>query len=609
MTDRLHSSRGSTRLRGSPVCWWGVSGSGVSHNGAVHSESAVRSFLVGMLWTLCGAVAIFVVWLAVTGLLGWRAASGLESQSEDLANAFREGNTDAALAILPEMRDSAATADTRFNSAPWSWAVDFPVVGPSARLVGLVAQGIGAVTATTEGHDEVVADAVRRLKEQGASGIAGLEDLAPMTDEAAAAIAPYEERVNSISPDAVIGARMQELQTDFLEVVTGVEAAAGAAHALPAMMGAKGDRTWMVIVQNTAEARGTGGLIGAYAIVEVKNGKFSPVTAETTNELSRSQTIPLAGIPTGTRRFWGKSLTKWWGLNSDRNFPFAGKLSARGIAMAGSPVDDVISLDSRAVAALLEGTGPVSSRGVTIDSENAAEFFTKEIYKRFPDPEVKDEVTIALTEKMLSGLANKPLDLAKLWDALGPAAEEGRLLTYSTDKRVQAQLERMPTAGIVPDEAGPWATVAINDMAGSKMEAYVQTEINYDSAAMCPAADALSRITVSVTNNAPKGLPDYVDIRSDGGRGGRGSTKVAVAAYAPVGSQLEGHSIDGRSSPITAGLNRSHPTWMTAMELSRGQTRVFTVDFVEPRGWGVVPKFSVQPMTNDVHVDVSAANC
>ena len=574
----------------------------VRHTVGVQESESGRRFWVGALWSLVVALGLLVLWFLITGLLGALAANSIQNQAAAVSQALRDGDTEAAVSEIAALRDSAATADARFNSAPWSWAADFPVVGPTVALVGAIAEGSNAVAASTEGADEQISAAIQQIQDDGAEGLVGLGELAPVADAAAEAVKPSQALVASIRPSDLSGPG-EELQAEFLDTAAGVEVAAGAARALPVMLGAEGDRRWMVLVQNTAEARGTGGLIGAYSIVDVRDGRFKPQSAQTTNELFKTQTIPLAGIPKDTREFWGASLSKWWGLNLDRNFPFAGQLSARGIAAVESSVDDIVSLDARAVAGLLKVTGPVSDSGVTVDSQNAADFFTKDIYKEFPNPDKKDEVTIALTEKMLQKIAAQPLDVFALIEALGPAAQDGRVLTYSTDVAVQESLERMPTAGLVPDTPGPWATVAINDLAGSKMDAYWDTGVIYESASRCEAPGGTSKISVTVQNNAPTGLPSYVDIRADGG-GEPGSTKIGIAAYAPVGAELLAYSLDDEVVPLDTGVSRNHPAWQAAVELQRGQTRTFVVEFTEPFEPGLRAQFSAQPMTNDMAVAV-----
>ena len=50
--------------------------------------------------------------------------------------------------------------------------------------------------------------------------------------------------------------------------------AAAAARLAPAIFGADGDRNYLLVVQNNAESRATGGFIGSYALITAHDGKL-----------------------------------------------------------------------------------------------------------------------------------------------------------------------------------------------------------------------------------------------------------------------------------------------------------------------------------------------
>ena len=60
--------------------------------------------------------------------------------------------------------------------------------------------------------------------------------------------------------------------------------AAAAAKLAPAIFGAEGDRTYLLVVQNNAESRATGGFIGSYALITAHDGKLD------VGELQRTKT-------------------------------------------------------------------------------------------------------------------------------------------------------------------------------------------------------------------------------------------------------------------------------------------------------------------------------
>ena len=63
-----------------------------------------------------------------------------------------------------------------------------------------------------------------------------------------------------------------ELQAQTSEITELLENTALAARIAPSMMGADGPRTYFMGFQTNAEARGTGGLLGAFGILRFDNG-------------------------------------------------------------------------------------------------------------------------------------------------------------------------------------------------------------------------------------------------------------------------------------------------------------------------------------------------
>ncbi len=571
-------------------------------------SSLLRGAVVGGLI----ALGILVAWVLITGLLGLRSAMQVQSQTQALTDQLSAGDSAAAEGTLRELQGSSASLSATFGSAPWTQVASLPLVGSSVQVFADIADGTAAVMAATEGQEATITDTVAELKAKGAAGVGALEKLHPFTEEAAAAIELPAQRVAAVSDDEIFAPLRPftvARKDQFLGIAEGVRAAEGATVALPVLLGAQGRRTWLVSVQNAAEARGTGGLLSAYSIVDVVNGKLEPRDADTTNDLFGQPPVSLAGIPKDTQQLWGADqLGRWWGFNLDRHFPYAGLLMHRGSPVS---VDDVVTIDARVVAGLMSVTGPVTAAGVTVAPDEAAEFFTATIYERFPDPERKDAVTIALINRMLSQLADANLDPLALWEALAEPASQGRLLTYSSDRAVQAALSRMPTGGVVPEEPGPWASAAINDFGGSKLSAYLQVTSDFRSAAFCPDPGASSTIRIEVSNEAPDGLPDYVDVRSDkpGLPTGTGTANVGVAVYAPWGSAFRSATVDGEAITLRGGTDRSHPVWQTAMELGRGESKVLEVEFEEPRVGRQPIVFSAQPMVLDMITSTGEAGC
>ena len=83
-----------------------------------------------------------------------------------------------------------------------------------------------------------------------------------------------------------------------------------------------------------------------------------------------------------------------------------------------------MGLDQYVVAGLLAGTGPMQVRGVTVTSDNAVAFLSKDIYRLFPDVNDKDAVVGELVQDVFARLLIGEVDLRALVEGLkGPVSQ------------------------------------------------------------------------------------------------------------------------------------------------------------------------------------------
>jgi hypothetical protein len=185
-------------------------------------------------------------------------------------------------------------------------------------------------------------------------------------------------------------------------------------QAVPTVLGADGPRTHVVLLEQDAEARGTGGLVGSFAAVRADRGKLSLQEAASRTVLQTGKPIPVAGLPEGLQSLWGKDLSEWAGLNLSPHFPWTGQLVASGWAAQGRTprVDLVVGIDEYVVAALLAGTGPVTVEGITLTSSNAPAVLSRDIYASFRDPTRIDRVTAGLAQEVFGRISSGRFSLA-----------------------------------------------------------------------------------------------------------------------------------------------------------------------------------------------------
>jgi hypothetical protein len=430
--------------------------------------------------------------------------------------------------------------------------------------------------------------------------------------QVSAALAVALQRVDGIDQDGLVGPIGSAVAQakEALDQASGAAAsAAEVLRILPAMLGADGPRTYAMLFLNPAEIRGGGGFFGGYAIIRADHGKLTLEKVESDKLLTR---VPLdvSTMPADYRALWGASAGEWQSVNISPNFPYAAPLARAGLAARGTKVDGVVAIDTKVVAALLAGTGPVTAARFTITSANADAFFTKDIYRHFPrDSRAKDAAALELLRTVFGHVISGTLDAKALVEGAAPLVGERRLLVWSADPKEEAVLVGFPVGGLVPDAPGPFTTVALVNAAGNKLDAYLSASVDY-AAHRCETDPKPSQLTLTLTNRAAANLPNYASKNLATPNAPWGSTLDLAYVYGPTGSDLVSATLDGAAVPIVVGTERGHPVWRFSVPLLRGQTRTLRVRFTEPHGDPSVPAVVMpQPLAIEEKTTASSAPC
>jgi len=549
----------------------------------------VRRIIVISIAVIVGVLVLAAGWTAYRAKTATSMASDLTGTINTLRTDATSGNLDAVSKDITTLQEQASSLHSVTGDPLWGIASILPVVGgkaSAARTLGAAADSVATAAAPLAEilpHFSKTALAASG----GTIDVQALTDLGPVLSDLSTTSTQAAKDLSSIDLSAVSASQAEQItkaSTQLAAAAPTLDTAAKATPAIASFLGANGPRTYYLGLENLAEARGTGGIIGAYAIVKADNGKISMQSAAPRKVLDEAGArIPDGNLPQEFRDLWGADATEWAGLNLSPHFPYTGQLIVDGWkSYANQNLDEVVLLDQHVVAALLAGTGPVTVQGVTVDSTNAFQFLTKDIYSQFPVVADKDAVVVELVQQMFQKLTAGQFSVAPMVKALQEPLSNGDLLMYSTHDDEQTVLAGYSIAGIVPDDAKPYSIVAINNGSGNKMEAYVSVDVAYDGG-VCIAGTRLSTINITLHNSAPvSGLPEYVVGRRDLPADERdkvsaSSTKELLYVYGPVGSTNALTTIDDSILATSEGLERNHPVWRIDVVVQPGQTRTVSV--------------------------------
>jgi len=328
-------------------------------------------------------------------------------------------------------------------------------------------------------------------------------------------------------------------------LLPGAPTALDALDALPAALGADGPREYLVVPQNTADLRASGGFIGTVAVLRVDHGRARLASSQSSYAVDRvgrpnvDPPLPLA--------VHGYAAWYFRDANWSADFPTnAALLQVFYESGTGRHVDGTISFNSTLLPSLIGVTGPVAvpGYGETLTLANAYDRLNYLVNapgqpgKPFAAAAYAAVFAHLLELPSLGGSA--ALDLARA----GIRARDLQL--YANDPAVERAITAVGADGALAPTRGDYLYVVDTNTSANKINPLVRQGISYQAVI---GADRAIAATVTITyangaavGNTPaynyNGAPDYADF---------------VRVFVPAGSTL--------TNPTTTGLDEVWPTY------------------------------------------------
>ena len=558
-----------------------------------------------------------VVLLAAVAWLGYRAATvrtDLYAVRDGLTQARQQIDAEQgeqAVATLRSVSRNADSARRATNDPVWRVAAALPVLGDPLETVRGLAQAGGAIS---DAALPALAEAVESLQPDRLRVRPDTIDLRPLQENAepltrAARVLERERRAVAGLPASWVG-QIGDARSDVLDQLTPIarsaDAVAAAARVAPGMLGGEGLRRYFVAFQQPAESRGTGGLIGAFAILRAEGGKLSVERVAPNSELVNPSTPPEGLDPEFSRRYrqYGAE-TFWLNTNLSPHFPYAASAwSAFYEATTRTQIDGAIALDPASLAVMLRTTGPVQVAGVgQIGPDNVEDFLGRRQYEVEQDDERRAATLQLLASQVVRAVLDGRGNIRQLAEQLGESAKNRHVQVWSAQPQEQQEIEEHGLGGVVPITDRPFAMLSVTNAAGSKLDYYLDTALRYHVAS-CSDDRRRVRLTVTLTNSLPPGpLPGYVTIRSDDPLlpTPTGQNRLLVQLFGTSGSRVISAVFGGEAMPVLrrgevprtlpggdapvleVGEERAHPVHTVVVELPPRETRTLILEVDEPR--------------------------
>lgn len=331
---------------------------------------------------------------------------------------------------------------------------------------------------------------------------------------------------------------------------------------LKEVLGLSRDKRYLLVFQNNAELRASGGFLGSYALVDIRGGKIRRL--EVPGGGSYDTEAGLNRLVVAPEPLWlVNPLWHFWDANWWPDWPTTAKNLMWFYEKSDGPtVDGVISVTPTVVERLLEITGPIDlsqEYGLVIDANNFWDTVQRvveqknltqahpEAVRGLPASSSPISSKLPLEQGLENNTANKPKKiigdlLAKILEtlpqrlnkdslfqiitAMEASLSEKQILFYFTDQKLQEEISRRNYGGEIRATSRDYLMVINTNIAGQKSDRKCEERIEHTSTVA----------TSGAVTNVLKIYRTHTGLKNEALVGVRNVDWLRV--YVPLGSEL-----------------------------------------------------------------------
>lgn len=419
---------------------------------------------------------------------------------------FAAANIDGAQAALSEASSSFARAENSLGVVGKIAAATAGLVAEEAKSASTL---LSAATSMTESGN-ILTKALAGFKEnrplqEKLDGLdAALTTALPGMIVASQNIAKLDP--SSIPPDQ--RQTFSAIQQSLPPAVSSLNELHGMIPLLGHLLGASVDRRYLVVFQNDAEIRPTGGFIGSYAVIDVGEGNVKKIDAPGGGSYDLQGSLSLDIVSPAPLRLINP---KWefQDANWSPDFPTSAQRLMRFHEKAGgATTEGVIAINASVMEKLLALTGPIEmpDYNKTISAENFRTELQMAVELEYDKAENKPKKIIAdlapqVLSKLLAMANNEPMKLA---GTLAASLTSKEIQVYLRDTEFQQQIASLGWAGEIRDTDGDYLAVVHTNIAGQKTDTMISTAIAHDVQILADGSGIVT-LTIKRTHRGIKG--------------------------------------------------------------------------------------------------------
>ena len=430
----------------------------------------------------------------------------LMASGKDLKDAFSKNDIDLLTVKLKVFDEKYGELEKEAQSLYWATAI--PYITDFKLAVEAGRYGVKAAQATVASIAPY-ADLIGFKKGESAfvdkSAEGRLQTAVLTLDKVLQNVDVISENINQIEirlekidegryPSEIGGKKVRATITNIKDQFAGVSRlfvdAKPLLKKLPEILGSKKEQTYLILFQNTAERRATGGFLTAYAVFKIKDGKMTIDKSSDIYTLDAS----ISSHPSAPPEIltYHKGVSQLYIRDSNLSPDFVKSLELFNALYKKSSMrvdyDGIIALDSKILVDMLTIFGDAQVNGVTFSAKIDKRCDCAQvIYQLFS---VVDEQVGYVKENrkgilgdLMYELFNRALRFSpsKYWGALAQTMfknmDEKHILLNFKDPAIQQSIEKLNYAGRINASNGDYLHVNNVNFAGAKSNLFTTETI------------------------------------------------------------------------------------------------------------------------------------
>ena len=351
------------------------------------------------------------------------------------------------------------------------------------------------------------------------------------------------------------------------------------------LAGADAPKRYMIAFQNSAEARGTGGILGAFAIIDLNKGALSVVRTGSNAVLYSLKDVPVK-VPAEFTRLYGKNPAILQNSNLSPHFPYGAEIwMGLWKKQFGEQLDGVIAVDPSSLSYVLKATGPITlASGEIITSENVVAETLQKAYKRYEkDNNARKQYLVDIMNAAATKITSGQFSNIEMAKAIKRGLIENRILLYSRDQAAQKELSSVRLGGFLSKNPNNEYRAVIQNIDASKLDYYLKRSVVVETKSCKNTQQTQVRVKLTNTLKSGHGLPAYVLTRADKGKPAdlvTGQHRFKLFIYGPTNAKLVSVLRENREDGLGGGsTERGRPIYVADVDLAPGESEELLANF------------------------------